>query len=683
MQTSHKIAWYFFLLAVVVAVAMFSIGLKYIPASTDESIIALQAEYILNPPSDPEVRHSIHPKPLFWRFPLIFLAQPYLFPIEAYIAAIPQLVLPANAFGVRAVPFALSLGALWMSFLVMANFGRARDTWPGLLLLAVPSAYVLMMQFGYALPGYPSHLLFIALAIWLLQRYAGQPNAVWAGLCGLTCAAALAGQFMAAPLLLMCGALILVIGKGVQRIGHAALFGGLAACGWAPIWLAKKLYPGAHTAVSGTMPLPDAMERLWSPALHHVLPVACGIKPTVFPDNVRHIELWDGLTVAWPFLWMALMLLATLLLCAHVWNVRFRLSGDRKITAAVFIGLSLAAILLFIISRRSHSHTYRYLLNTAWAIPFIVGFIYSAAPWKWLRRVIALFAIGLAVVNAVAIGRIMKEWSQPGFAADEASFYDVGPALAYLEEKNINHVYAGYGLAYRLTYLSGGRIIAAQYYNERFYGWPLPFKSVVDQATNVAYVLAPRFAITAERFADDMDEMGVAMQAVPFGELTVFHDFKRSDVSSGDWLSPAGLRADAGVNASESHALIDGIYEERWRSRQAQQPGMWVSLQWDQPVLLSQIYMYYNFYHHDRARELDIYVREDGEWRSARLSVPRGMDAHEFDFGRPVYGNQFQRIEMVTPTMTDGLKIVIAGEEPLRDWTIGEIRLWGREIGSR
>ena len=675
-KNNSKWVWMFFAAALIMAGGMFVVGLITLPPSTDESIIALQARHILTPHPDPEVRTSIHPKPIFWRFPLLFMGQPYLFPLEAYIAAVPHLVLPPGAFGARAVPFALSLAALVLSFLIIRRFGSVRDTWPGYLLLVFPSAYVLMMQFGYALPGYPSHLLLTALAIWLIQRYALQPRWLTSASCGLVSAAALAGQFMSAPLLAMCGVMIVLYARGLNKLWHSGIYAGLAVCGWAPIWLAKKLYPGAHTAVSGTWPVSEAMERLWSPALNFVLPVACGIKTTVFPDNMRHIEPMPWLTGAWPYLWMVLMAAALMLLVIRIFRKQWAISGDDKYSAVIFVGLSVAAVLLFILSRRSHSHTYRYMLNAAWALPFIVAFIHAELRSAWLRRVIATFAVALALFNLVVISKVVREWTTPNFAADEASFYDAGPAIAYLNEQGITRVYAGYSLAYRLTYLTDENVIAGQYYNERFFGWPLPYKSVVDNADNIAYVLAPRFAITSDRFMEDMEAMGVSMTTVKTGELMVFHDFKLPETEQGNWIIPSGLRAETSHRSADADALIDGIYEQRWRSHQAQEPGMWVSLTWDDEIRLSKIYMYYNYYHHDRARALNVEVQQGGEWHAVKSAIPKGMDAHEFDRGRPIYGNQFQRINLDS-VVADGLRIEIAEAEPGHDWTIGEIRLWG------
>lgn len=448
------------------------------------------------------------------------------------------------------------------------------------------------------------------------------------------------------------------------------------------MWLAQRLYPGAYVAVTGIWPWRRALARLWSPTLDFTLPVACGIHPTVFPDNERCIEILPWLTRAWPFIWLALLLLAVVFLAIHFWKRRRFMNGDLQGVVAVFVGLSISAVILFVFSRRSHSRTYRYLLNAAWAVPFMVAYLHGEAPWRWLRRAVAMFAAGLALFNAVAIAHVIRAWSSPGFAVDTVSFYDAGPALAYLEENGLNRVYAGYGLAYRLTYLSGERIVAAQYYNERFHGWPLPYKSAVDNAPgDVAYVLTPRYAVNAERFAKDMKSMGVSMRAIQAGDLTIFHDFRRPDSERGNWLSPSGLRASTSHNPLDAGRLVDGVYEQRWRSHQAQEPGMWVSLEWDDPVGLERIYMYYNFYHRDRARALDVYVLDHGEWRKVLDHVARGMDAPEFDRDALFTGTRFQRIA-IPARRAQGVRIAIAEEEPRRDWTIGEIRLWGRETSD-
>jgi len=666
--------------ALLVAVAVFIVGQLHIQPSTDESIIGLQSRHILRPPADPDILSSMHPKPVFYRFPVLFMAQPYLFPLEAYLAAVPAQFVPAGPLGARAVPFAMGVLTLWISFLILKRSGSWKEVWPGGLLLVFPSAYVAMLQYGYALPSYPSYLLFLALGVYLMMRYAETPT-LWLAICaGVVSAAALAGQLMALPLALMCGVLVFWGGKDVRpRIVNTVVFGGIAATGYAPYALAKYLNPGAYDVVSGRLNWKVALGRVWEPALDHVLPVVSGVKSTVWPDNTRYVELVPGLATLWPFIWLLLLLAVSLLWICQFWKNRFNLQRDSSQLYIMFLGIPVAAVLLFALSLRSHSHTYRYLLGAVWATPFLVAYIHLRAPWNGLRRAVAGFAVLLALLNAATLGVVMNEWATSDFGAEEASLYDVYPAIEFMDREGLTAAYASYHLAYRLTYLSGERITAAQYYNERFPGWPLPYKEYVDQAERPAFVLAPRFAITAEHFIRDMEKMGLEYSEYQAGDLTVFYDFAwPEDGPQGDWVHPAGLRASASHRPDLAYALINGNYTYRWRSRQAQEAGMWLTLKWDEPFELERVYMYYNRYHHDRATALDVEVLdENGSWAAALENLPAGLDAHEFERNRPLYGNEFQRIELPAATETTGVRIRIAEPNAGRDWTVGEVRLWG------
>jgi hypothetical protein len=671
-----RILYLFFAGAVLVALAVFIVGQRHIPVSTDESILALQARHVLFPPADPDLRDAMHPKPVFHRFPLLFMAQPYLFPLEAYIAAPFAPLLPTNPFGARIVPLFLGLGALFLSFLILRRLGSWREAWPGALLLIFPSAYVAMLQYGYALPSYPSHLFFLALATWLTIRYIERATALRALGLGIVCAAALAGQLMALPLVLMCGVLVFWAGPGWHRFTHAALLGGAACTGWVPYILARKLYPGAYDAVSGSWPLREALNRIWAPLLNHVLPVACGIQSTVFPDNREHVEWLPWLTTLWPYLWLLLLVVVIAFWCWRLWGCRLRLEADASQAFIIFAGLSVAAIFLFALSRRSHSHTYRYMLTAAWALPFLFAYVHARLPWRRVRRAVAVLVTLLALLNAATLFAVMRQWAQPGFAADEAWLYDAGPALKLLEEQELTAVYASYHLAYRLTYGSGEQIAAAQYFNERFPGWPLPYRSFVDQAERPAYVMAPRFAITADQFEADLQATGITYTKAAAGELTVFHDFGWD--RPGTWLRPAGWQAQASHAPEQAAALINGNPVERWRARTEQEPGMWVSLSWDEPHTITAVYAFYDFFRHDRADVLGLDAWLDGEWVPIVEEVPMGLDALLFEQDRPLYGHEFQRMT-IPPTRTTALRLRIVEPAAGRDWAIGDLRLWGLE----
>jgi hypothetical protein len=66
----------------------------------------------------------------------------------------------------------------------------------------------------------------------------------------------------------------------------------------------------------------------------------------------------------------------------------------------------------------------------------------------------------------------------------------------------------------------------------------------------------------------------------------------------------------------------------------------------------------------------------DGQkWISVLERIPRDLIEFEFRNGHPVYGNDVQDIRF-PPVTTDRLRLEIVEEEPKRDWTIGEIKVF-------
>ncbi len=115
--------------ALVLRLVFFWISVSLVQPTADESIAQLQAERVMR--AD---------------FPVLMMGQPYLFPVESYIAAPFAPFLPNNAFGARLVPALLQAIATLVAFLILERMFRDRPPWPAALLLLFPSAYMLMMQ---------------------------------------------------------------------------------------------------------------------------------------------------------------------------------------------------------------------------------------------------------------------------------------------------------------------------------------------------------------------------------------------------------------------------------------------------------------------------------------------------------------------------------------------------------
>jgi hypothetical protein len=298
---------------------------------------------------------------------------------------------------------------------------------------------------------------------------------------------------------------------------------------------------------------------------------------------------------------------------------------------------------------------------------------------KALRLVIGAVAVFLTLCNVVASSVVMKRWTAPNFAADECLLYDVRPVADYLQSRGITRAYASWHVAYRLSYITDERIMCAQFFNERFFGWPIPYKDEVDAATNVAFVLHPRFPLPPQEFENDLAAAGIAARAEPFGDFRVYTDFARREPRPESEVAAAQLTATVSDCPAERSALTDGNPLTRWRSHRAQEKGMWVAVQLPAPTSLCAVALCYNLYARDQARALNVLARTATGWRAVAQSVPAALDAMQFRNGHPVYGDEIQTIRF-DPVITDQLRIEIAEPEPGRDWTIGEI---GVRTGDR
>jgi hypothetical protein len=382
------------------------------------------------------------------------------------------------------------------------------------------------------------------------------------------------------------------------------------------------------------------------------------------------------------YVWIAVVASAGLI-CARAFIARWRRDRWPSIAVAdIFVAVSIFSVVFFSAAQRSDSTEYRYLISTAWAFPFLIGHLYARIPRRHAgRRILGGLAIALAlanVTNAVALGRT---WNAPGFAAQQIQRYDLAPAIDYIASRGISRCYASYGISYRMTYESDERIVCSQIYNERFFGWQLPYKALVDASTNVAVVASPGRHITPEHFEEDMRKAGVTMRKQVCGALTVYTDFEGKRLANEVPVSPALLRVDASHNAAQAPALIDGKATTAWRSLQEQAPGMWIDVQLASAMRIHGLILFTTFLPNGRATAVDVMTRSDGAWTNVTHRVPYALDDCEFRHGHPVYGARSSTIRFA-PLVTDNLRVVLAKpHSPLNglpnDWAIGELMILG------
>ena len=650
--------------AVVLRVYMLAASVEHVPVTADESITVLQAKRVCE-----------------GELPLLVLAQPYQFPVEAYLSAPLVHWVPRNTFGARYLSFIEGFVGLLLLILLVRQAGALRQTWPVLLVIAFPSAYLLMIQFGYSLP----HNSPIYLAAWgaLLLTSDSPAKHSWrrclrflvAGLlCGLAFTNNMVALAMIAPILL-----VAVFAGGWRKVvPNLFLLAAGVAIGLIPFVAALHLYPGAHTAVAGTRPVGEALAYLWEPAVTVTLTRALGVTPTLFPDTDHLLDFMPGLFSGMPFIFIGTLLAATVLRAGAI--IRRLIRGHAPDFQAwdAFIGVAWLNLMLVSASVRSGSGDYRYLAPAAWSFPFLIGIVYCASG-KWVRGLIGAGCIGLAVVNVMTAAKLTEAWGAPDFAERVVDAPDVKPAIEFLRQQGITHCVAYHWQAYRLNFYTDETILFSQPYNDRFRDWPLPYKDQVDASTNVAYVLSEFSCrdVNPPRFEADLKRMRATAQKAVRGQFSIYYGFSQERALMEETLIPADLLT---VTTSHNPAEAGNLITNRlssWSTQRRQEKGMWIQINLKDPQWLSRIVLIYDRYYTDRAPKMNIEVKSAGQWQLLGDHVAGDIDPFEFENGKPVYDRYVQVIRG-NPVFTDGLRLTIVETDPRYWWTFMKIALYAR-----
>lgn len=662
--------------ALALRIMMFTVSVRHTPATADESITMLQAKGMVEAADAPAMQAKQQPRGVFGRFPLLFMAEPYLFPFESYLTAPFVKWLPRTALGARIIPAFMGLVCAVLSLLILRRIGSWREVWPGVILVLFPSSYLLLMQIAHGLPGYPSFMLLVLFAFWFMTGTAqatGWVLLVRCALTGLAGGLACSVNLMAMPVL---GMALVWVGCAVHGRRVSVAMAGIlvgAMVGWGPYILAKLLYPGAFAAVSATVPLAKFWTTLWDPGITFTLPTVLGFRAAHFADTREAVQFFTG-TTRFGVAWVALIAM-TMIVGLISFFKESRIARKPVLNhGLVFAGVAVMSLILFAMSSRSHAFNYRYLLATALVLPFIFAWLYVVSN-RLMRAVLGGIAILIALMNIGYAWALVGVWPTGEFL-DRVRLRDLAPVVRHLETRQIRHCYASYFDAYRIDYMTDERIIAAQPWNERFPHWPLPYRAMVDETEPVAFVLQPDgFRYKSGQFQEALATMGVKYRVEQFGAYRVYTDFKPPTDISEIHMDQKRITVTADAGQPAAGALCDGNRLTRWRSATLQASGMALEVKLDGLAGVTRVSCYYDGYVHDQPRALTVFVMGDGKWKTVAAAVPRGLDLFEFRNGHPVFGSEGQTIRFA-PVLTDHIRIEIADADPQRAWTMGEIEIF-------
>lgn len=659
--------------AVGLRVYLHAAGAAAVPVTSDEALTVLQAQDILR-----------------GEFPLLMSAQPYMFPLEAYWMAPLEPLLPHTAGGMRTLilleGFVLTALGLWL----LRRMGPWCEVWPGAVLTLFPSAYLLCNQAAYSSPHNvsPTILAYLAAACFAAldppdgrpcpRRVSRQGLLAFGGafFLGAVVTNSLSGMGLAVPI--GCFALWNTAGRWRQWRAVAVRLAGMAAGGFLgllPHLWTRWTIPHAHEAVSTMFPWREALSRLWNPTLSLVLPGTFGWQPCLWPDSIERLE-----GVGW--LLAAVGIGAAAVFAAALWTAVARVAreGIRERRWPVVgpfewgLGVTAAGVVLFTLNRRAMSSDFRYLLSVAFVSPFVVAGLWQRLRGKALRRTVAAAVLALAVFNAATCFRLAAAWKEPGFATRIAAVPDLAPVLETLRAQGIRHAVASHWAAYRIGFEADGDVVCAQPRNERFAGWPLPYKAEVDASDDVAYVLtdAIRF-LKPGLFEGHMEEMGVEADVIPAGEFRVYCHFRMSGGGHFEPLPAGSYRVSANNAPDGASAMADGDVATYWRTDVLQEEGIAVECDFDAPVPLAGVRLRYGPFAHDRPGRLGIEVFRDGVWEPAEITRTLS-EPFVWSHGHPVYSDySTDRIEFDGRGNAEAVRISIVRPNSRMAWTLCEV----------
>jgi hypothetical protein len=405
--------------------------------------------------------------------------QPYGSPLDGWVAAPFVAALGPTPLAVR-IPYALLALALVALAGVLGEIAVAGAGIPAALLVACPSAYVLLMS-ALPPPLYPTTLVLLAAVLVLAARSVESfETRATAGPGRWILLGGLAGLAVWTHLMsLVTVAVVAVVFAHRAWRARArgevawALAAFLAAC--APWWVAALREPSA-TAVLGVAhegaPLLAHAERV-ARRLHEPVAAVLGLWSPLTADEGER-------TVAAPLIARVVLALGWLAAAGAGWAfLRGRPIG------AMLAGVIVLTIAAFPFPVRSEPYTVRFL--TPIVVPLAVLAAAGAVRLAGPARAWGLVAL-LCALQLWTGARLLGEWRRNG---PEALVPDCGRVLEALQERHLARAYASYHTAYCLTYTSGETVVASPPWNERFWGYPMPYLDEVRSAGRVAWVLVP------------------------------------------------------------------------------------------------------------------------------------------------------------------------------------------------
>lgn len=611
---------------------------------------------------------------------LFFWTQPYQFPFEAYLLSYVVDYLPWNAVGARSLQIALCLSAIIGFLLLYREIASIETAWPGILLLLFPSTYWLTRQVGLMTPQHSMMAVFAwMLPLIVVLAKSGSHARLWALAGGAAAGMSISNHLLSLSLASAAG-LSLCLGRSPREAAkNTAWFLPGFLLGAAPYLYAKLFIPGAYERVADALPLAAAAERVWSPVISGILPLALGIEAFIVPDAEDKIRVFHFMAQPAALFFAALLVSVTLLRARRFLQ---RFSADRWPTVEVndvFVLTSWLALVM--LASTGMELRARYALHLVWCFPFILSYAYAAAP-RVGRVLIGSAALVFVALNIAQSYLVLQEWRRADFSDRYAWLSDLEPLYKYFARDDVTRCYAGWWLAYRIIFDSQEKIICSPPYNDRFRRWPQPpYRRTVDLSSNTPYVTGRYIhrLLRVGYFERYLLHHRIIADRRQIGRFKVYRNFRHRDVPVSALVPPNSLVAASSHNADLSERLIDGDLKSVWSSGEPQERGMWVELKLDRRLSVHALRMFSrDKVFPDETPRLRVEAAgEDGQWRTLHESVVG--HPYKLKLAPDASRHPYDALELMVgfePIEASRLRLTI--EEPIgsRSWRLAEIQVF-------
>lgn len=638
------------------------VSLDNLPATSDEAAAVLQAKMIAR-----------------GDFPLLFIGQPYQFPIESYLMAPVVKWVPRNSFGARYQMLILGLLSMAGFLLIIRNAFPQGGRWPAAVLVLFPSAYFLMLTSAYAPPQYSISLTLCWLGIYLVLKIRqSQDSYILPVLTGLISGLAFSNHLLTVTVSAGVFALILFGGSARHALYGVILFTLGFLIGAVPYLLAIICVPGAYENLPNPVNIFQTLHRLIDLVFIKTFPGAMGFSPPLFPDFATHLEEAGWLQI---FFAGGYLIMTGLLLIQRVDNF-VRQGAARHWPLLKLVDLGLVTTFLSFILFAYHNvgvGQYRYLLPAVWCFPFLVGYAYISLDniGRWFVGILTVCLVFINISTSIAM---INEWQKPGLIEKVSDTPRLGGLLKVLDEQDIQHCYASFWLAYRITFATDEKIICSLPFNERFPNWPIPYKHEVDASPDAVYVLTQTFSarLTALNFLRHLRENGVTKNRVKVGPFLIYSGFDYPAAPDVSILAPGRFVLHSSKSAEDLEGLKDGDLTTTWSYPEVQQNGQWLQLDFSASQTVSSLTIFHLPGKSGSAESIRVLGLEKNKanegWQIIANNVHSSFQHFRFVNRHPVYGGLPQTIRF-EPVQLTSMRIKIVKPKTHVHWRLAEIEV--------